>query len=70
MGNLAIRLQGLGKRLMWDGEAMKITNIGDSETFRIANGSPEGERTLTLNAKEAAEEYINHHYREGWSLTF
>lgn len=49
---------------------MYITNIGDSETFKIANGSPEGERTLTLNAKEAAEEYIKHNYREGWNLTF
>jgi len=34
MGNLAIRLQGLKKKLDWDGENMKITNIGDNEEVK------------------------------------
>ena len=66
MGVLAVRLQGLGKELHWDGNNMKFTNIGDNETIDwiIENKT----RTPRMNAKETAEELIKHNYREGWSL--
>ncbi len=60
MGVLAVRLQGLNKKLMWDGGNMKFTNINDSETikiikednFSIHDGHPTFERIYTdpLNA--------------------
>lgn len=77
MGNLAVRLQDLKKKLDWDGENMRITNIGDSEeikvvttdTFTVVDGDPKFDtRYETINAKEAAEEYIKHNYRQGWEL--
>ena len=69
MGNLAVRLKSLNKRLTWDGDKMQITNLTDSDVIRVPNGIPNQEpRMVTLNAKEAAEEYIRHTYRQGWSL--
>ncbi|HUU17120.1 MAG TPA: Gfo/Idh/MocA family oxidoreductase [Sedimentisphaerales bacterium] len=44
MGNLAIRPENVGKKLLWDGDNMKVTN------------------------EEKANEYVNMHYRDGWSL--
>ncbi len=44
MGNLAIRPENVGKRLLWDGENMRVTN------------------------DEKANDYVQMHYREGWSL--
>jgi len=44
MGNLAIRPENVGKKLLWDGDNMKVTN------------------------NEKANEYVQMHYREGWSL--
>ncbi len=44
MGNLAIRPENVGKKLLWDGDNMKVTN------------------------DEKANEYVQMHYREGWSL--
>ena len=70
MGNLAVRLKGLNKKLLWDGVNMRITNLADSDTIRVPNGIPGAEpRQITLNAKEASEEYVRHTYRTGWSLT-
>ena len=78
MGVLAVRLQGLNKKLMWDGGNMKFTNINDSETikiikednFSIHDGHPTFERIYTdpLNANSFAAELIKHEYREGWTL--
>ena len=78
MGVLAVRLQGLNKKLKWDGANMKFTNISDSETikiikednFSIHDGHPTFERIYTdpLNANEFAAELIKHKYRDGWSL--
>ena len=69
MGNLAVRLKNLNKKLLWDGVNMRITNLSDSETLIVTNGIPRQEpRQVTLNAKQAAEEYIRHTYRQGWSL--
>ncbi len=44
MGNLAIRPENVGKKLLWDGENMRVTN------------------------DDKANEYVQMHYREGWSL--
>ncbi|RLD31252.1 MAG: gfo/Idh/MocA family oxidoreductase [Bacteroidetes bacterium] len=77
MGNLAIRLQDLKRKLKWDGENMKITNIGDDDEIRVVttdkftviNGHPHFDtQYATIKAKPAAEEYIRHNYREGWKL--
>jgi len=78
MGNLAIRLQDLKKKLEWDSDNMKITNIGDleeikivtSDKFKVINGDPKFDTQFeTINAKQAAEGYIKHNYREGWKLS-
>ena len=75
MGNLGVRLQDLKKRLAWDGENMKITNISDSDKIRVVtsdkftvvDGDPKFDTKYeTINAREAAEEYVKHSYRKGW----
>jgi predicted dehydrogenase len=44
MGNLAIRPENVGKKLLWDGEKMRVTN------------------------EEKANDFVQMHYRQGWSL--
>ncbi len=77
MGNLAIRLQDLDQTLAWDGENMKITNIDrdakirvqTTDKFKVVDGHPHFNKEYkTINAQEAANEYIKHPYRNGWSL--
>lgn len=78
MGVLAVRLQGLNKELMWDGENMRFTNIGDDEQlqiciedgFSIHDGHPTFDKKWTdkLSAEQFAGELIRHTYRDGWSL--
>ena len=75
-GNLAVRLQDLRRKLEWDAENMKITNIGDDEeirvvstdSFKVIDGDPRFDTQYkTINAKQAAEEYVKQTYRKGWS---
>ena len=77
MGNLAIRLQDLKRPLKWDGKNMKITNVSDtdeirvvtSDKFTVIDGHPHFDtKYATINAKQAAEEYVKHNYREGWTM--
>jgi predicted dehydrogenase len=77
MGNLAIRLQDLKRKLLWDGENMMITNIDDEDEIRVVStdkftvieGHPHFDTQYdTIRAKAASEEYIRHNYREGWKL--
>ena len=83
MGVLAVRLQGLNKELLWDGEKMEFTNITDDETvnYRLANvaqivvdappstdGRPARQPAPRSSAKAVAAELIKHTYRDGWSL--
>jgi hypothetical protein len=77
MGVVAVRLQDLKRELLWDGQKMQFTNISDndeirvvlSDKFEIIDGHPHFDtKHETINAKQAAEEYIRHTYREGWSL--
>jgi len=78
MGVLAVRLQGLNKRLDWDGANMKFTNLTDDEKvrmvikddFQIIEGDPKFNKTWTepVPAKDFAAELIKHTYRAPWSL--
>ena len=77
MGNLAIRLQGLNKTLLWDGENMRMTNLSESDQVRVVssdkftviNGHPRFDTTyVTISARDSAEEWIKPVYRKGWSL--
>lgn len=77
MGVLAVRLQNLKKKLLWDGENMRFTNISDTEelsvitsnNFTITDGNPRFDTKYgKTNAKKTAEEFIKHNYREGWTL--
>jgi hypothetical protein len=70
MGVLAVRLQGLGRELLWDGPSMQFTNIADNDQIRWVI-SEVGRRRVNaepVNAKATAAELIKHTYREGWSL--
>ncbi len=77
MGVVAVRLQDLKRTLEWDGENMEFTNISDndeirvvtSDKFAIIDGHPHFDtQRETMNAKQAAEAYIKHTYREGWTI--
>jgi len=77
IGNLAIRLQDLKKKLLWDGQNMRITNISDSDKVRVVtsdkftviDGHPHFDtQRIEIPAKSSSEEWIKHTYREGWSL--
>jgi predicted dehydrogenase len=76
MGNLAVRLQDLKRVLQWDGENMRIANIDEqdeirvvtTDQFEVVDGDPRFHKEFaTINAKAAAEQYVRHTYREGWS---
>ena len=75
MGVLAVRLQSLQRKLLWDGVNMRFTNILPSDNirvlakdeFEIVNGDPKFRKDYqTLPAFEMAEEWIRHTYRTGW----
>ncbi len=75
MGVLAVRLQSLKRKLLWDGPNMRFTNISPSDeirilkedNFEIVNGDPRFNKDyVTLPAFETAEEWIRHTYRQGW----
>jgi hypothetical protein len=69
MGNLAVRMQGLRKKLKWDGENMIFTNLSDDDKITVANGIPDAEpKKIELNAKQYAAELVKTNYREGWTL--
>lgn len=77
MGVLAVRLQGLHRELLWDGQQMRFTNIEPSDTisvvsvdeFSVIDGDPRFNRQFVeLNAQQAAEEWIQHRYQNGFSL--
>ncbi|MNE93057.1 hypothetical protein D3C87_1518180 [compost metagenome] len=77
MGVLAVRLQGLNRDLLWDGENMQFTNINDNDKIKIVtvddfvvtDGHPRFDRrTSEFNAKSIATEWIKHTYHNGFSL--
>ena len=76
MGNLAVRLQDLKRPLQWDGSNKEITNIDESEEIRVVSsdiftvvdGDPQFDTEYaTVNAAEAARNYIKRPYRNGWN---
>jgi hypothetical protein len=75
LGVLAVRLQSLQRKLIWDGANMRFTNISPADELRILSkdkfevldGDPKFEKDYaTLPAFEMAEEWIRHSYRNGW----
>ena len=77
MGVLAVRLQTLGRELLWDGPNMQFTNINDTDqvvsivedSFSVVDGHPNIDpKTEQVSAKSFAQELIKHTYRTGWSL--
>lgn len=78
MGVLAVRLQGLNRELLWDGEKMQFTNIAPEDTvkfmikdgFSVKDGHPTFNKQFTepMNAQALAAELINHKYYNGYSL--
>ena len=77
MGVLAVRLQGLQRELLWDGENMKFTNISPTDhikivtvdDFKVIDGDPKFDRQFAdFNAGEIAAEWIKHNYQNGFSL--
>jgi len=77
MGVLAVRLQGLQRELLWDGENMNFTNMSPTERIRVVtvddfmviDGDPKFDRRYTnFNAGEIAEEWVKHAYQNGFTL--
>lgn len=77
MGVLAVRLQGLNRKLRWDGENMQFTNISANDKikvistneFSVIDGDPRFNRKYEdLQALEAANEWIKHTYHNGFTL--
>jgi hypothetical protein len=77
MGVLAVRLQGLNRDLLWDGEQMKFTNISANDEikivsvdeFEVVDGDPKFVRDyVKLNALSTANEWIKHTYHNGFTL--
>ena len=75
MGVLAVRLQSLQRKLLWDGPNMRFKNISPSDTikvlsqneFEVLDGDPKFKKEYeTMPAFEMAEEWIRHNYRRGW----
>ena len=75
LGVLAIRLQSLNRKLIWDGVNMRFTNIGPNDNVRIlvknefevafGNARLKNEYA-TFPALQTIEEWIRHNYRKGW----
>lgn len=75
LGALAVRLQSLRRKFLWDGPNMRFKNIGTSDMLRIlktsrfelVNGNPRTNNEYeTLPALQTAEDWIRHNYRQGW----
>jgi hypothetical protein len=75
MGNLGVRLQDLKRKLDWDGKKMEMTNIKEGEQIRVVSsdkftvidGDPKFDTKYeTIDAHQAAKEYVKPTYREGW----
>lgn len=75
LGALAVKLQSLQRKLLWDGDNMRFTNIGMNDVLRIltksqfevVNGNPRTNKEyVTMQAYQKAEEWIRYNYRQGW----
>lgn len=77
VGNMALRLQSLKRKLYWDTLRSKFSNIGEDELvsissparFSIENAFPVyNKQTQQYNAAQLVEQWVNPTYREGWKL--
>lgn len=69
MGNLAVRMQGLNKKLKWDGPSMTFTNLTDDDKITISNGIPGAEpKKIEVKARQFAAELVKPNYRKGWDM--
>ncbi len=77
MGTLAVRVQDLKRKLLWDGVNMKFTNISDTDKiktvttdkFAVIDGHPKFDTQYqTVDAKATVEGYIKHTYRDGYKF--
>ncbi len=75
LGAITVRMQSLHKTLKWDGKNMHFTNISDqdqlkmlvNDEFSIVSGDPRNKQEFTtLPARQMAERWIRHNYRQGW----
>ena len=79
LGNLAIKLQDLNRKFIWNEKEMKVNNIQPGETIRLLNsrkynrlegneGKPaRKEDWEKLNALNTAQELIKPTFRDGWN---
>lgn len=75
VGNMAVRLQSLRKKLEWNSAQMRFVNINNYEEFTITqksdvfiqNGIPKFEiKTTAHNASHFVEKAVRPVYRSGW----
>ena len=75
LGVLALRMQSLKRKFLWDGPNMQIANLDSGDVlriltkneFEIVNGAPKINREYaSLIAYETVQEWIRHSYRQGW----
>ncbi len=75
MGVLAVRLQCLNRKLIWNGLNMSFENVYDNDqlkvltrdVFEVVNGNPRFNKDYaTLPALQTTESWIRHNYRMGW----
>lgn len=75
LGVLAVRLQSLNRKLLWDGPNMRFTNVSASDVveilksneFEANNGkSIRNNDAVKLPAQQTADEWIRPTYRSGW----
>ncbi len=75
LGNLAVRVQSLHRKLSWDGPNMRFTNVHASDilqipvknTFELNYGNPRLKReAMESQAQESIEAWIRPTYRQGW----
>jgi hypothetical protein len=64
-------MQGLRKKLLWDGVNMTFTNLTDDDKIKVANGIPGAmPKVIEISAKQLSAELIRSNYRKGWTLDF
>jgi hypothetical protein len=75
VGSLAVRMQSLGKKLLWDSPQMRFTNINNYEEFSITrqgepyiqNGLPRFDVDVSKhNASHFVDQTVRPLYRQGW----
>lgn len=75
VGTLAVRMQSLGKKLLWDSGQMRFTNINNYEEFEITsrgefyiqNGLQKTDVEVNkFNASHFVDQTVRPLYRQGW----